>query len=442
MNGSSNDWAVRFKPLLEREALRRLAAKQPVPVFDLGARPLEWAEKVFEQTLTSIFYPSEQCLDFMSKWVGQAYAHAQMVYSDPLKFCQQVQDGKPALPEWSAPSLLIGHAGLGKTSLSEALQSVLPGPSELRTPDGTVWPLFSSWHVKFKDIKSENGFWRQLGSEYSSTRDNVIYCRRYAFSRGICRLDLDELQFYTLSENANTALTKLLLAAGNIGIPVNVTANFSLVRRLANRDAPERQRLLSNVDVMLPDDPESEDWRRFIECQGKALPEILNLNPLSDAEPINYLSGGQKRAEIRLLVIAYLEKRARSSSQDVKIGLGDLELAYRSQYFQYYKNEIEEIGRRAILGLSKDDDLSCPIELPEGAAQKFKKRAEQERNLRVAKVELNSALSAFEKNALKALEAAKPLSSHSAQIKAIRPRKDKKSITELVRNSANFAERI
>lgn len=442
MSWPANDWAIRFKPLLDREVLRKLAAKQPEPVHDLGSLPIALAEKIFENTLQSIFYPSEQCLDFLLKWIGQAYAHAQITYSDPLKFCQLVQEGRPMLPEWSPPSLLIGHAGLGKTSLSETLQYVLPAPTELQTPDGTVWPLFSSWYVKFRDIKSENGFWRELGSEYSSTKDNIAYCRRFAFSRGISRLDLDELQFYTQSASANTAIAKLLLSAGNIGIPTNVTANFSLVRRLAKRDAPERQRLLSNVEVMLPDDPEGEDWKQFLQWQKNSLPSVLGFDPSRDADRINYLTGGQKRAEIRLLTIAYQEKRLRTTSSDIKIDLVDLELAYRSPLFQYFKDEIEEISRRAIFNVSKEDDLSCPVELPELAAQKFKQRAEQERNSRVAKVELQAALTAIEKSALKAIEMDQPNPAKSAEIKPIRPRKAKKSLAELVKNSARFAEQI
>ena len=80
------------------------------------------------------------------------------------------------------------------------------------------------------------------------------------------------------------------------------------VRRLAKRDAPERQRLLSNVQVMLPDDPEGDDWKQFLQWQQNSLPGILALDPEGNADRINYLTGGQKRAEIRLLAIAYQEK--------------------------------------------------------------------------------------------------------------------------------------
>jgi len=57
-------------------------------------------------------------------------------------------------------------------------------------------------------------------------------------------------------------------------------------------------------------------------------------------------------------------------------------------------------------------------------------------------VELLASLTAIDKSALKAIEMDQPTPAKSAEIKPIRPRKAKKSLAELVKNSARFAEQI
>lgn len=194
---------------------------------------------------------------------------------------------------------------------------------------------------------------------------------------------------------------------------------------------------------MMPDDPESPDWEQFLRCQKKALPEVLAFDPRNDGPRINLLSGGQKRAEVRLLAIAYVNKRNTSSNGDVKVFLTDIESAYKSREFRVHREEIEEITRRTITDVTKEDDLSCPIELPDTLLQRFKRRAEQERNSRVAHRELEDGLFAEEKQRLK--EAVKPTLKHraSATVRSINAKKPPKpSLADMARNSAMFLEKL
>jgi hypothetical protein len=445
MSPYANIWAQRFEPLLQREALKQAAEYYPEPLVDLGQYPLALAAEILKKSLESIFYPSEQCLDILEGWVGEAYAHASLIYTDPLEFCAAIQSqlGASRLPEWHYPSILTGLGGLGKTAVSEAYQRAVTRDGSITTPDGTVWPLKSSWYVKFRDIKTENGFWQRLGSAYTATHDNVSYCRNMAYRSGICHLGLDELQFYTLSKEANTNIARLMMAAGSLGLPITAVGNYSLVRRLMKRDPPERQRLLSNVKVMMPDDPDGPDWEEFLLHQQKALPEILAIDPKKDGPRINLLSGGQKRSETRLITIAYKNKRDASSNGDVKITLADLEVAYKSREFQFDKNDIEEALHRILMNERKEDDLSCPIELPETQVLKFKRRAEQERASRVARRALEDALTAEDKQHLKDAFETTPKQRASATVRSINSKKSpKQTLADLARNSAMFSENI
>lgn len=233
------------------------------------------------------------------------------------------------------------------------------------------------------------------------------------------------------------------MAAGNLGLPTAVVGNYSLVRRLMKRESPDQHRLLSNVRVMMPDDPDSPDWEQFLWCQKTALPEIFDIDPRVDGPRINLLSGGQKRAEVRLVRIAYENKRNGCTYGDVKVSLGDLEIAYQSREFQFHREEIEEITRRTLTNVTKNDDLSCPIELPKTQVQQFRRRAEQERNSRVARRELEDALSAEDKESLKEVSKTVPKPQPSATVRSInRATRPKPTLAELARNSAMFSEKI
>jgi hypothetical protein len=445
MGSYTNIWAQRFEPLLQRKALKRATEYYPEPLTDLSRFPAALATEMLRKSLESIFFPSEQCLDILEMWVGDAYAHASQIYTDPLEFCAAIQSQSETspLPEWRYPSILTGLGGLGKTAISEAYQRAMRRNLSITTPDGTVWPLQSSWYVKFRDIKTENGFWQRLGSAYTATHDNVSYCRSMAYRCGICHLNLDELQFYTLSKEANTNIARLMMAAGSLGLPITAVGNYSLVRRLMKRDPPERQRLLSNVHVMIPDDPDGPDWEGFLACQKRALPEIFAIDPKRDGPRINLLSGGQKRAETRLITIAYKYLRNAVGNRDVKITVADIEAAYKSREFQFDREDIEETTRRILCDETKDDDLSCPIELPGTKLQQFKRRAEQERASRVAKKELEDALSAEEKKHLKEAARTTQKPSVSATVRSINPKRaPKQTLADLAKNSAMFSKNV
>ncbi len=341
------------------------------------------------------------------------------------------------------PIYINGAGGLGKTAVSEAFQRAMMRDVSITTPDGTTWPLKSSWYVKFRDIKTENGFWKRLGSTYTATHDNVSYCRSMAYRLGICHLGLDELQFYTLSKEANTNIARLMMTAGSLGIPITAVGNYSLVRRLEKRAPSERQRLLRKVTVMTPDDPEGSDWAKYLACQKAALPEVLAIDPKRDGPRINLLAGGQKRAESRPMEIAYRNQRNARSNRDVQITLADLEAAYESREFQFDREDIEEITRRILLNETKEDDLSCPIQLPETQLQQFKRRAEQERDSRVAHKELEDALTAEDKRHLEGAFNTPRKPQATANVRSINSKRPKKqTLADLAKNSAIFSESV
>ena len=135
-----NMWAQRFEALLQREVLKQAAEYYPEPLYELGRHPITLATKMLKKSLASIFYPSEQCLEILEVWVGEAYAHACLIYTDPLKFCAAIQSecGTLPLPEWHDPAILTGLPGLGKTALSEAYQRAVARNVSITTDPGFV----------------------------------------------------------------------------------------------------------------------------------------------------------------------------------------------------------------------------------------------------------------------------------------------------------------
>lgn len=165
------------------------------------------------------------------------------------------------------------------------------------------------------------------------------------------------------------------------------------------------------------------------------------MSPLADE--ISGEAQGQKRAESRLVEIAYENKRSTSSNSDVKVTLADLEVAYKSREFQFDRTDIEEVSRRILMNERKEDDLSCPIELPETLVQQFKRRAEQERAGRVARRELEDALTAEDKRHLKEASPTAPKPRATATVRSINAKKSPKpTLADMARNSATFSENV
>lgn len=72
---------------------------------------------------------------------------------------------------------------------------------------------------------------------------------------------------HTNSGSGAAKITDILLTMAAIGVPMVFVCNYSLARKLLGRNSEDKQRLLADPRIMLPDEPGSANWLNDIaEC--------------------------------------------------------------------------------------------------------------------------------------------------------------------------------
>ncbi|KPU62188.1 hypothetical protein AN403_6235 [Pseudomonas fluorescens] len=233
--------------------------------------------------------------------------------------------------------------------------------------DGPV-ELISHWHASARGKASGkqllSGF--VLGSEVSSGKFNLakllVECRRLANRCGVSVVMLDETQHINTGLGVSK-ITDILLTLAAIGPPVIFVSNYSLVHKLLGRNSEDKQRVLSEPRIMLPDLPQSQDWKDYVaECVRVSGGQIqVDIDELS-AELYRF-TFGIKRLAVQLLKLAYIECR---SDGRVVVKLLDISRAYRSSAYSSNSSDVEELQLQAIHSRKTGSrlDLRCPFDLP------------------------------------------------------------------------------
>lgn len=392
----NNLWAARYEPLLDRDTIKKRAQVTVPSLIGLRGMPTELACDRLDSALESVFYPTTQCLDILARLIGKAYAHCTMHYPDPKTFISGIYAEDAPLPDFSYPILLTGLSGTGKTQIMKAFRRIQPEESKISVDEmHSPFTLKGPWCVKVHARNTPNDILRALAQTDSKLSDLVKRCRQLAFRDGVPYLMPDEFQFATGSANANARVTQILLSLGYIGLPWTYIANYSLAERLLKRPDEDRQRLLSDWIVLLPDPPNSKDWQETLKAQKEIAPEILKFDPVNDAADLHTYSAGRKRAMAKLLVLACRNEHPQGGTVD----LAAIKRAYYSSNYSSYREESEILATQAIQNKPDKNkkDLWCPLPLPPDAAAAFTKSAHENRNERVADAELMSSLNSKER---------------------------------------------
>jgi len=391
-----NPWAARFKHLLEREVIRQRSAVDPEPLKGLMQMNVEVACRKLEGALEELFYPSGQCLDMLEKWVGMIYAHCLTIYPDNKKYLQGINDEMPPLPSFRPPVCLTGLPGTGKSALFKALQRLLPAPSEIEVGSGyNPIPCQSYWYFTINASAAPSDLLIPFCGGKDILKNLVKTGRKLAFRNGVPIYIADELQHATASPTANTRLTQMLLSVGYLGIPFVFGANYSLIYRLMQRPDEDQQRLLADIDVLLPDDPESEDWIEMLTAQKRIAPDVFAFDPKKDGPAIHGYCAGIKREEKYLLLAAFRIAHSRKT----KVTLDVLREAYLSSQYSPHRSRVEMLLRIALEPVQTSrssqqerTDLRCPVALPEGALAKITHPMKRHRKAMVADNKLESSM--------------------------------------------------
>ncbi|MBH3356707.1 transposase [Pseudomonas guariconensis] len=409
---------TRFSGCLELEQIRQRVTVRPEPVGDLSGVDPVLAGTSLAETLKQIYLPNQFSLSFIQEMVGRADVFSRSLFASERDYHAKIYDP----PEVEvAPLCLTGLAGVGKSQTISALRRALPAPIEFESSHfKEKVTLVSHWYASARDKAGGRQMLADfvLGSEPTSKGPNtnklLNLCRRIVNRDGISLLILEETQHATPGKGV-TLVTNILLTMAVIGPPMVYVANYSLLHKLLDRNSEDKQRLLSEPRIMLPDDPDGQDWKAYIaECVRVSSGQIRAQQGELAAE-LYRSTFGLKRLAVQLLKLAYIECRKAGRRH---LGLGDISQAYRSSEYWSNRVDVEELHRIAVEGLGRRarKDLWCPLEIPAARKSNILQFARQERDERVIAQAIDSSMTAQEREAVKQLEPA----SRSPEAKAPR----------------------
>lgn len=394
---------TRFDGYMDIESIRRRVIVRPEPVKGLELL-LPWvaAEQLAEK-LREIYLPNEFSLNFIHEMIHLAYLHNLKIFSSPAGYAARIFNP----PEAEVyPICLTGLAGVGKSQTIAALRRALPPPTDLACDlyQGTV-ELTSVWYASARGKAGGKQLLLDFvhGGGHDGRGSNLakllVECRRRTNRDGVSMVVLEETQHINTGMAASK-VTDILLTMAAIGPPMIFVSNYSLVHKLLRRNSEDKQRLLSEPRIMLPEDPKSQDWADYINecirvsgCREKGGEEEF-------AAELYRSTFGIKRLAVQLLKLAYIECRTAGRN---RIELEDLHKAYRSSGYTSNAQEVEELQLQVIdRGSSRSHlDLRCPFDLPVEFKSNVVSFTRTDRDQRVQARAFDSSTTGVERSVLK-----------------------------------------
>ncbi|MBA6112386.1 transposase [Pseudomonas asiatica] len=398
MTGSLQE---RFTFAMDNEFVRKAITVKPDPVSTLADAEPFMAATILADALKQSFIPNQFSLDFIHEMVGRAFTHHCYVFPNEAE--HQAKIYNPPITE-GVPICLTGLAGLGKSRTIDALKKVMPVPSEYHSPYfGGALTLESYWYASAEGKESGKSLllWFLFGGSdrKSGNFDRLLLeCRRRAYRDIVSLLLLDETQHISLGLGTSRIVT-ILLTLMRIGPPAVFVSNFSLGHKLFKRNNEDKQRLLPEPRIMLPDEVGSEDWKAYANECVRVCGGHIRTRGRDFAAELHRYTFGIKRIAVHLLKQAYIESR---KSGRAWIEMDDLGSAFRSAEFSANAGDVQALNNLALgeRRLQKArPDLWCPFDLPTAYTSSVAQSAIAERDRQAAETIFDSALNAVERAA-------------------------------------------
>ncbi|MDH1109816.1 transposase [Pseudomonas otitidis] len=405
----------RFDGCLDIEVIRRQITVRPDPVKGLANKDALVAAEILSQALEQIYLPNEFSLSFIMEMSAKSALHSQLLFSSEVNFISRFYNPPDVEVK---PVCLTGLAGVGKSQTIAALRKVLPTPIDFECDHfhGKL-KLFSHWYVSARGKAGG----RQLladfvGAAGGNAAKLLVECRRRANRDGISLLLLDETQHINTGQGASR-VTEMLLTMAAIGPPMIYVSNYSLLHRLQGRNSEDKQRLLSEPRIMLPDDPDSESWRGYIAECIRVAGSCMKGSVDDFSQEIYRSTFGIKRLVVQLLKHAYIAARGAGRAC---LELADLSKAYQCVAYAANKDDVEELHILALRGRTSRRrlDLRCPFELPASLKSNVVAFVRNDRDTRVINKVFESSLTVGEREVME--------EAHPAVTKASRPKVPRK----------------
>lgn len=357
---------ARFDGYRDIENIRKRVTVRPDPVEGLeGLEPWIAAEN-FAEKIKEIYLPNEFSLHFIQEMINLANLHSLKTFNSAAGYAAKVFTP----PDTEVfPICLTGLAGVGKSQTITALLRAMPPPMEFACDlfQGTI-DLTSYWYASARGKASGKQLLLDFvfGGEHEGRGGNLkkllVQSRQIASRDGVSLVALDETQHINTGLGASK-VTDILLTMAGIGPPMIYISNYSLIHKLFRRNSEDKQRLLSEPQIMLPDTPKSQDWHDYVHECMRVSGGRIKASTNEFAAELYRSTFGIKRLAMLLLKAAYIECRTAGRKQ---IEVDDLSRAYRSSAYTSNACDVEELQLQMINQGSRRArlDLVCPFDLP------------------------------------------------------------------------------
>ncbi len=366
-----NCYTARFD--LKSEDIHRLSACQPDPLLGLCKLNADEAVKHIHRAHEALFVPTQQTTALLESFLASARAHSKLWYCDQkVVGVHMMGNTRPEVAY--LPMCLTGLAGVGKTTLFDALFRILQ-TQVLGDAGGAVNPfaLQAAVRVKLRRHVSNTEFLKafidQIGPGRLKCPSPADELAHKLFVYAVCLAITDELQFLTGSAGASVRAAQILLLLSSLQVPQIFAANYSMCRRLMGRPQEERDRIFSRVFLLRPELPETEDWIKTVEGYVNLLPEEFAGLKVEDLASTMYpLTFGLKRQLAHLIELAYLAMR---QDRSVRMTLAHIDKAYRSRSYSEARDDVHLLLQQSVTGSDIPMGLTCPFhEVEDKKAQK------------------------------------------------------------------------
>ncbi len=392
----------RFEGYTDLEGIRQRVTVRPDPIEGLESLQFWVAAEKFAVKLRDIYIPNEFSLHFIQEMITLAQLHSLNTFRSEEAYNEKIMNP----PDTEVFTIcLTGLAGVGKSQTIAALMRAMPPPMTFACDlfQGTI-ELNSYWYASARGKASGKQLLLDFlnGDDHDGRGGNLkkllVQSRQTASRDGVSLAILDETQHINTGAGASK-VTDILLTVAAIGPPMLYASNYSLIHKLFRRNSEDKQRLLSEPRIMLPDEPKSQDWFDYVkECVRVSGGLIKEFSDEFAAE-LYRSTFGIKRLAMLLLKAAYIECRTAGRKQ---IEVEDLFKAYRSSAYTSNALDVEDLQLLLINKGSKRVrlDLICPFDLPAQYKSNVVSFVSGDRDKRVQTRAFDSSTTAVERSVL------------------------------------------
>jgi len=141
-----------------------------------------------------------------------------------------------------------------------------------------------------------------------------------------------------------------------------------------SRNQEERHRLLGRVEILHPDEHDSEDWRTILRWLRDIASDVFTYDPDGDAGAIHNLTAAVKRNLITLLEIGF----KMAFSHDGVVDYSVLEMAYKSRAYATFRDDVEAHAELYGPFRNSRKDLWCPIDAVASPSEILRRKSERQ----------------------------------------------------------------